>query len=96
VSIAIWGVRRDIRLKDNQALTSALACADTHVPVFVLDPLLLQAPDLCRSRLPFMVAALRGLDEDLRQLGSRLIVRRGEPEREPAALCTGSESSTGS
>jgi deoxyribodipyrimidine photo-lyase len=38
---AIWWVRRDLRLADNQALTAALNQAEQVPPVFVLDPTLL-------------------------------------------------------
>jgi len=83
---AIWWARRDLRLRDNQALRAALANADRLVPVYVLDPELLDAPDAGAKRVAFMFEGLRALDSELRSLGSRLIIRRGEPERELAAL----------
>ncbi|MGQ9787624.1 MAG: deoxyribodipyrimidine photo-lyase, partial [Anaerolineae bacterium] len=41
---AIWWLRRDLRLSDNQALAAALADADAVLPVFILDPALLRSP----------------------------------------------------
>jgi deoxyribodipyrimidine photo-lyase len=38
---AIWWVRRNLRLADNQALTAAQDQAEQVLPVFVLDPALL-------------------------------------------------------
>jgi deoxyribodipyrimidine photo-lyase len=79
---ALWWVRRDLRLMDNQALAAALAHADQVIPVFVLDPTLLGAPDAGEKRVAFLFAGLRALDADLRARGSRLIVRRGDPADE--------------
>jgi deoxyribodipyrimidine photo-lyase len=86
VSTAVWWIRRDLRLSDNQALTAALARADGVVPVFVLDPVLLSSPHVGQKRVAFLMAGLRRLDRDLRVRGSRLVLRRGEPQRELAAV----------
>jgi deoxyribodipyrimidine photo-lyase len=83
---AIWWVRRDLRLNDNQALTAALANAEHVIPVFVLDPVLLDSPDAGEKRVTFLFGGLRKLDADLRARGSRLIVRRGEPQAQLKAL----------
>ncbi len=82
----IWWVRRDLRLADNQALAAALLHSAQVVPVFVLDPVLLAAPDLCPARLAFLLGGLRAVDLELGRRGSRLIVRRGDPAAELAAL----------
>jgi deoxyribodipyrimidine photolyase len=37
-SVALWWIRRDLRLTDNQAFASALASVDQVVPVFTVDP----------------------------------------------------------
>jgi deoxyribodipyrimidine photo-lyase len=76
---ALWWIRRDLRLGDNQALQVALGRADQVIPVFVLDPALLNTPAGSERRLAFLLAGLRQLDQDLRSRGSRLIVRRGKP-----------------
>ena len=76
MSIAIWWVRRDLRLVDNQALHAATRYAEQVIPVFVLDPQLLSAPDLSDKRLGFLVGGLRDLDKALRAIGSRNSVRR--------------------
>ncbi len=76
----LWWIRRDLRLTDNPALTTALEAGQTLVPVFVLDSALLnnKAP----KREAFLFAGLRALDTDLRERGSRLILRRGDPLEE--------------
>lgn len=76
---AIWWIRRDLRLGDNQALTEALRQAEVVVPVFILDPKLLSSDYTGPARLAFLFESLRELDTNLKQLGSRLILRRGDP-----------------
>jgi deoxyribodipyrimidine photo-lyase len=83
---AVWWVRRDLRLTDNPALSAALDHADQVVPVFVLDPVLLAENEAAKKRLAFLFAGLRVLDEDLRARGSALVIRRGSPRDELAAL----------
>jgi len=86
VTTAIWWVRRDLRLTDNQALAAALAHADHVVPAFVLDPALLASPYVGEQRVSFLFAGLRQLDASLRARDNRLVVRRGKPLSELTAL----------
>jgi deoxyribodipyrimidine photo-lyase len=83
---ALWWLRRDLRLTDNQALAAALAHADGVIPVFVLDPTLLDSPNVGPKRVAFLMGGLRQLDKDLRARGSRLIVRHGDPRDELTAM----------
>ena len=78
---AIWWIRRDLRLSDNQALAAALEQADAVIPVFILDPELLASPYVGQVRLAFLLAGLRALGVALRQRGSALIVRQGNPRQ---------------
>lgn len=72
----IWWIRKDLRLNDNQALIAA-ARHGRVVPLFVLDPRLLDiaAP----KRVEFLLSGLNALDSELREKGSRLFVREGNP-----------------
>ena len=79
MTTAIWWIRRDLRLGDNQALASAKEAGETVIPLFILDPNLLASPEASPKRIGFLFAGLRALEIDLRQRGSGLIVRRGEP-----------------
>jgi len=79
MSTAIWWIRRDLRVSDNQALAAALSRAEQVLPVFVLDPKLLNSSYVGEKRLAFLYAGLRALDNDLRQRGSGLVVRSGDP-----------------
>ncbi len=76
---AIWWIRRDLRLTDQTALTAALQEAGDVVPLFVIDPALTEAKNASPKRQVFLQQALQSLDGELRQRGSRLILRRGSP-----------------
>ena len=86
MSKAIWWIRRGLRLADNQALNAALARSDSRVPLFILDPHLLVSPYVGPQRIAVLFAGLRSLNQDLRRLGSCLIIRQGEPVEILAAL----------
>jgi deoxyribodipyrimidine photo-lyase len=88
VKTALWWLRRDLRLADNQALAAALAHAESVVPVFVLDPRILGSDYAGATRVAFLFEGLHHLDADLRARGSRLVVRRGDPAEELAAVAT--------
>jgi deoxyribodipyrimidine photo-lyase len=81
VAPVIWWLRRDLRLADNPALTQALAASPTVIPLFILDPALLNSRyhHKAQKRQAFLFASLKLLDADLRSRGSRLIVRSGPP-----------------
>lgn len=79
MTVAIWWIRRDLRLTDNPALVTALKNADQVLPLFILDPTLLdKAPSI---KLNFLYAGLADFDETLRSHGSRLVVKRGIPKK---------------
>ena len=73
MSRSIMWFRRDLRLIDNPALLAAIEAGDEIVPVFILDPKLIQATGT--KRLAYMAASLRSLDESL---GNKLHVCVGD------------------
>ena len=82
---AVMWFRRDLRLSDHPALSSALSEFDRVVPLFVWDPALLGP---CGPpRLAFLSGCVSELD---RSLDGRLVVRHGRPAEvvpEVAARC---------
>jgi deoxyribodipyrimidine photo-lyase len=78
-SIVIHWFRRDLRLSDNLALNAALNSGKTVVPLFIVDPAILNSPRIGKPRVAFMLKGLRALDSALRARGSRLLVREGDP-----------------
>lgn len=77
--ISIWWVRRDLRLANNHALTAATRSSERTIPLFIIDPLLVNSNRTGLKRLEFLYAGLAELDRSLRKRGSRLVVRTGEP-----------------
>jgi deoxyribodipyrimidine photo-lyase len=83
----VW-FRRDLRVADNPALSAAASTDETLLPVYIDD-------DGQESRRPLGGAArwwrgrsLLALDESLRRIGSRLIIRRGSPQAVLDSLLT--------
>jgi deoxyribodipyrimidine photo-lyase len=78
---AIVWFRRDLRVHDHPALTAAHREAERVVPVFVLDPRLLDAGRFpSANRAWFLLGSLRELRDSLRERGGELFVRAGRPE----------------
>lgn len=73
----VW-FRRDLRIYDHEPLHRA-ALRGVVIPVFIFDRSLLRHPETGAARVAFMVDCLRHLDQDLRRLGGRLILRHGDP-----------------
>ncbi|MCP2291361.1 cryptochrome/photolyase family protein [Nocardia amikacinitolerans] len=74
-SVALF--TRDLRVHDNPVLTAAHRTGDTVVPLFVVDRELV--PDRCPpNRAHFLAAALAELDDELRAIGGRLVLRHGD------------------
>ncbi len=85
MKIALWWIRRDLRLYDNQALAYAIPHADAVLPVFILDPLLLKTTPYIRQN--YLFNCLRSLSNDFADQESSLVVREGTAQAELARLC---------
>ena len=72
----IWWVRRDLRLADNATLVAACAAGRPVIPVYVLDDADCAMGAAPRFRLGL---GLDALAKRLKEKGSRLILRRGDP-----------------
>lgn len=73
----VW-YRRDLRVADHEPLYRA-GRRGTVIPVFVFDTALLHHPETGAGRVAFLLDCLAALDAELRSLGGRLILRRGDP-----------------
>jgi deoxyribodipyrimidine photo-lyase len=76
---AVWWIRRDLRLADNQALAAAMQHGSWIIPVFILDPALLTSRYSGPKRLAFLFSGLERLQAGIEARGGRLIVRQGRP-----------------
>ncbi len=88
VHTAIVWFRNDLRLHDNEAITEALSKASYVIPVYVFDDRVFNGTTSLgfektgKYRLKFIIEAVENLRENLRKLGSDLIIKSGKPEDE--------------
>ena len=75
---AIMLFTRDLRVHDNPALAATVATFDQVIPMFVLDRAI-SVPD---NRARFLAESLNDLRGSLRELGSELVIRTGDPVAE--------------
>ncbi|MFI7585596.1 cryptochrome/photolyase family protein [Spongisporangium articulatum] len=73
----LW-FRRDLRVQDHPALVRAAADGAHVVPLFVLDPALLEPAG--EPRRAWLARSLAALDATLQSSGGHLVVRTGKPE----------------
>ena len=78
MSVAIGLFTRDLRVHDNPVLHAACHAATEVVPLFVLDSAILRGGSMSANRATFLADALADLDDQLRKLGGRLVVRSGD------------------
>lgn len=91
-SVALF--TRDLRVRDNPVLTAAHRDGGAVVPLFVLDEAILGGRSCPPNRAHFLAAALRELDDELRELGARLIVRAGEVAEQVARVAAEARAAT--
>ncbi len=77
-SRAIWWVKRDMRLADNEALTAALQQHDSVIALFVCEPSVYNAQDTSAMHVFAWWQALRELQSALRAIGGELYFAKGE------------------
>ena len=73
--VILW-FRDDLRLGDHPGVAAALACGRPILPLYIWDDSLATRPLGAASRW-WLQRSLEALDEDLRKLGSRLIIAQG-------------------
>jgi deoxyribodipyrimidine photo-lyase len=83
---AIVWFRNDLRLHDNEAVSTALRMADEVIPVYVFDERTVTGqtrfgfPKIGRYRTKFILESVEDLRRNIQSLGGDLIVRIGKPE----------------
>lgn len=89
--VIMW-FRSDLRLHDNESLCEAVRNADEVIPVYVFDSRIFSGktawgyPKTGIHRLRFLRESVANLRDNLRQIGSDLLVRTGIPEDIIASL----------
>jgi deoxyribodipyrimidine photo-lyase len=82
----VW-FKTDLRLHDNETLVKAIEKSDYVIPVYCIDETQFALNEfgfrkMGNFRANFLLESLENLDENLRSLGSGLIVLKGKPEVE--------------
>ena len=82
----VW-FKTDLRLHDNETLVKAIAKSDEIIPVYCFDEDQFQITEYGFQktgsfRAKFLLEAVADLDKNLRELGSGLIILKGNPEVE--------------
>ncbi|MEZ4919460.1 MAG: DASH family cryptochrome [Saprospiraceae bacterium] len=83
---AIVWFRQDLRLHDNEALNTALRMADEIIPVYIFDERIFMGktrfgfPKTGKYRAQFILESVENLRDNLKAIGSDLVVRVGKPE----------------
>ena len=83
----LW-FRNDLRLHDNESLINAISSSDNILPVYVFDSRIFLGKTSFgfsktgKFRTKFLLESVESLQASLRNLGSDLIIRIGEPEEE--------------
>ena len=72
----VW-FKRDLRITDHSPLVAA-AKRGQVICLYIYEPDLIGADDFSKRHLLFINDSLTELDRDLRRLGSRLLIRRGD------------------
>jgi len=79
-SVAIYWLRRDLRLDDNAALYHALKSGQAVLPVFIFDTEILdKLDDKTDKRVKFIHQELQRMSAELANFGSSLLVKVGSP-----------------
>lgn len=90
-TVIVW-FRNDLRLHDHIPLNQALQRYDHVIPVYCFDTRQFRThslgfPKSGPFRTKFLLESVADLRENLRRLGSDLVVRIGHPEKEIAKIC---------
>ncbi len=81
-SINIFWFRRDLRLQDNAGLYHALKSDKPVLPIFIFDKNILDnLEDKADRRVNFIHSAILELQDELKKLGSSLLVLYGDPKQ---------------
>ena len=84
--IAIVWFRNDLRIRDNETLSTALREVDEIIPIYCFDPRHFTKtenynfPKFSQNKINFLIQSISDLRFKLKELGGNLIIRYGKPE----------------
>ncbi|MGE0731528.1 MAG: deoxyribodipyrimidine photo-lyase [Acidimicrobiia bacterium] len=85
---------RVLRLHDHPALATAVRRTERVVPLFVVDPAIVEGGFGAPNRLAFLAETLADLRGQLRERGADLVLRRGDPAAEVVRVARACGAST--
>lgn len=77
-TVSFFWFRRDLRLEDNIGLFHALESKYPVIPLFIFDDSILDSLPRNDARVGFIHESLSTINEQLKQIGSSLLVKKGE------------------
>ena len=77
--ITLFWMRRDLRLEDNTGLTEALSSGHPVLPLFIFDTKIIQELPEDDARLTFIHNQIVEIHEKLKDHGSSILVKTGDP-----------------
>ena len=81
-SLAVFWFRRDLRIEDNAGFYHALKESTNVLPLFIFDTTILDAlNNKTDLRVEFIHRCIGSLQNELRNLGSDIMVVHGNPEK---------------
>ena len=79
LKVNIFWFRRDLRINDNKAFINCILEGRAVLPIYIIEYDILKPPIFTEPRTQFLLGALKGLNDEMRQFHSKLYVFRGEP-----------------
>lgn len=80
MEVTFFWFRRDLRLSDNTALFHALSENQRVIPLFIFDANIIEELPKDDARISFIYEQLHAIDEELKKVGSSLLVLKGKPK----------------
>lgn len=78
----VYWFRKALRVHDSPSLIKSIVSATNLDPIFCLDPWFVKSGKVGVNRMGFLLESLTDLDQNLRKVGSKLIVVHGNPVEE--------------
>ncbi len=79
---ALFWFRNDLRIENNTALINALRENKEVIPIYVIDPNIINSSDKGSAKIKFIFDSLKDLSQSLSKLKSKLIIRYGKSEEQ--------------
>src|SRR6056297_2068292 len=79
LKVNIFWFRRDLRINDNKAFINCVLEKKAVLPIYIIEYDSLKPTIFTEPRTQFLLRALKGLNDEMRQFHSKLYIFRGEP-----------------